>query len=175
MGMWSGPQLGCWSHSQNTCVQNFAVYVKARGGATAHVGAGHMVTAREQGLSDRMTSRTERVTVKYKVTASGVVMRGKAATGEERQCGGASLPGLRLPRPVCRCLAGDFRAHLLVLAQRLLLAGQARALLLVGLVRGGHLVGLGPRAAAHLAAGPRGLVDEGAAGALPAHLGAERP
>lgn len=77
------------------------------------------------------------------------------------------------PRRVCGCLSLDFRAHLLVLAQRLLLARQARSLLLIGLVRGGDLVGLRPRPAAHLAAGPRGLVNEGAARALPAHLGAE--
>lgn len=93
---------------------------------------------------------------------------GRAVRGRQ---GRGSLPGLGLPRPVGKSLSRDWRAHLLVLAQRLLLAGQARLLLLVRLVRGGHLVGLWPRLAAHLAARSRGLVDEGAARALPAHLG----
>lgn len=75
------------------------------------------------------------------------------------------------PSTVCRCLSGDTPAHLLVLAQRLLFTCQACSLLCIWLVCGGDLVGLRPRLAAHLAAGPCGLVDEGTARALPAHLG----
>lgn len=77
------------------------------------------------------------------------------------------------PRPVCGQSPGTSRAYLLVLAQCLRLARQARSFLLVRLIRGGDLIRLRPRPAAHLAAGPRGLVNEGAARALPAHLGAE--
>lgn len=130
------------------------------------------ITAGEEGLSDSMNDLREGpVTVKCRVTTIGVTTRGQQRGQKQRGC--VSLSGLCLPRPGCRCLSGDFGAHLLKLVQRLLLIGQACLLVLVWLVRGGYLVGLGPCLAAHLAAGPSGLVDERAAGARPAHLGVE--
>lgn len=141
-----------------TLVCTTGVYVKARGGTTTH-GAGHGSLAGAPG---------EGGSVKCK----GQSRRGQAATGEEQ--GMEGLPSWPPPPgPIRKCLPGDTPAHLLVLAQRLLLAGQARSLLCIRLVRGGDLVGLGPRPAAHLTAGPCGLIDEGTARALPAHLGTE--
>lgn len=91
------------------------------------------ITAGKQGLSDSMNDLRERpVTVKCRVTTIGVITWGQQ-WGQE-QCGRVSLSGLCLPLPGCRSLSGDFGAHLLVLAQRLLLTGQARSLLLVWLV-----------------------------------------
>lgn len=90
-----------------------------------------------------------------------------------QQYAGGSLSGLGLPQTACRCLSLDLCAHLLVLAKRLLLTGQACSLFLVRLVRGRYLVGLRPCTTAHLTARPRGFVDESAARALPAHLSAD--
>lgn len=84
-----------------------------------------------------------------------------------------SLSGLGLPPPACRCLPLDPCAHLLVLAQRLLLTRQACSLLLIGLVRGRYLVGFRPCTTAHFTPRSCGFVDESAARALPAHLDAE--
>lgn len=51
-----------------------------------------------------------------------------------QQYAGGSLSGSGLPQTAFRCLSLDLCAHLLVLAQRLLLAGQACSLFLVRLV-----------------------------------------
>lgn len=167
-GTRSGSQPGCWDpnqahlYAQLVCMSKRAVDPQPTGGRTREPGWGH-----SQGAGPWPQEREGQ--------SSAGSVPAVCPAGARQQLGRsrvwrASRPGFLLPaRP--QCLPGDIPAHLLVLAQRLLLAGQARSLLCVRLVRGGDLVGLGPRPAAHLTAGPCGLVDEGAAGALPAHLG----